>query len=231
MFLLAPMPGSIHSLHAQTPSRDRSGTFGSPDDLRLDMALHSFVLGATYESRENYPQALDAYRKALSFDDDAGIHLSIARVAREMRDEITAVHHITHALQTRPDDAFALRQLGEVYSARQQADSAAYVLENLLRIEGGSEQLMLALGGLYAQQRMFDRAAAIYDTLRRTHPDETMYALMLAEMELNRGTWITASNILFPLAGDTAVGMKTACASANSTSRRRCRSMSTSNAP
>lgn len=206
MFLLAWTPGLFLPIHAQTSSNSIPGTIGRTDDYRSDMALNNFVLGAMYECEENYPQALTAYENALNFDDNAVIHLAIARVARELPDEITAVHHLVHALETRPDDAALLRQLGEVYSARQQADSATYVLEQLRRIEGNGEQLLLALGGLYAQQRMFDQAAATYDTLRRVYPEKPMFSLMLAEMELNRGKWDKASDILFPLSADSAVG-------------------------
>jgi tetratricopeptide (TPR) repeat protein len=113
-----------------------------------------------------------------------------------------------HALETRPDDATVLRQLGEIYSGRQQADSAMIILEQLRRVEGDSEHLLQALGGLYAQQRYFDRAASVYDTLQQRFPEEPTYALMHAEMYLNLGDWSAASEILLPLSDDPAVGQE-----------------------
>ncbi|MFA6235045.1 MAG: tetratricopeptide repeat protein [Bacteroidota bacterium] len=191
---------------AQNPSHSIMGTTGNPEETPTDMALRSFVLGAAYEFQEDYAQALSAYEEALRIDDDAIVHLAIARVSHELLDEVTAAHHLVHALETRPDDAVVLRQLGEIYSGRQLADSAMIVLEELRRVEGDSENLLQALGSLYAQQRFFDRAASIYDTLRMRFPENAMYALMHAEMELNSGDWAAASDILLPLSDDPSVG-------------------------
>lgn len=171
-----------------------------------DMALSAFVLGAASEAEEDYPAALASYGRALEMDADAVIHLAIARVAEALHDEITAVHHLLRARETRPDDPALLRKLGEVYSSRRQADSATVVLEELRRIEGESENLLQALGSLYANQRAFDRAADVYDSLRTRFPGNPMYVLMLAEMEMNRGRWDAASDLLLPLSADSAVG-------------------------
>ena len=171
-----------------------------------DMALNAFVLGAAREAVEDYPAALASYGRALEMDADAVIHIAIARVAEALHDEITAVHHLVRARETRPDDPTLLRKLGEVYSSRRQADSATVVLEELRRIEGESENLLQALGSLYANQRAFDRAAEVYDSLRTRFPVNPMYVLMLAEMEMNRGRWDTASELLLPLSADSTVG-------------------------
>ncbi len=191
---------------AQTTSDQRDQKNGNPDITRRDVALDAFVLGSTYEVKEDHALALAAYTDALHADDNPIIHLAIARVARQIHDEITAVHHLVRALDTRQDDAFILRQLGEIYSARQQADSAMIILEALRRVEGDSEQLLQALGSIYAQQRNFERAAALYDTLQQRFPEQPMYALMHAEMDLNNGDWDSASRILLPLSADSAVG-------------------------
>jgi tetratricopeptide (TPR) repeat protein len=196
---------------AQIPGGDPAGgddgnrQYGR-SERKADRALQYFVLASVHEFEERFPQALIEYRRALEFDDHPAVHLAIARVARVSGDEITAVHHLLRARETRPDQAATLRQLGEIYSGRKQADSAVQVLEELRRIEGDSEQLLLAMGGLYTQQRLLDEAAAVYDTLRLRFPDNPSYALMLAEIEMNRGRWTEASALLLPLAGDSTVG-------------------------
>lgn len=175
-------------------------------ELQADLALQSFVLGSIHEFEERYPQALLVYQRTLELDEDPAVHQAIARVARAVGDEITTAHHLLRVREARPDDAATLRQLGELYSARKQADSALYILEELRRVEGESEQLLLAIGGLYTQQRLLDEAASVYDTLRLRFPDNPSYALMLAEIEMNRGRWPEASALMLPLAADSAVG-------------------------
>lgn len=206
--LLALMLCGSSPVAAQTSSRIGAERAPTSEEIQSDFALDGFVLGLILEMKEQYAQSMAAYEAALESDDDAIIHISIARVSTELHDEVTAVHHLVHALETRPDDAAVLRQLGEIYSTRQLADSAMLILEQLRRIEGDSEQLLQALGGLYAQQRLFDRAESIYDTLQQRFPEQPIYGLMRAEMKLNLGDWSSASDILFPLSGDMAIGQE-----------------------
>ncbi|MBR9979154.1 MAG: tetratricopeptide repeat protein [Bacteroidetes bacterium] len=189
-------PGSSSEVKERNEAKER----------KADLALQTFVLGSTHEFEERYSQALVVYKRTLELDEHPAVHLAIARVAHAVGDEITTAHHLLRAREARPDDAATLRQLGELYSARKQADSALYILEELRRIEGDSEQLLLAMGGLYTQQRLLDEAASIYDTLRVQFPDNPSYALMLAEIEMNRGRWVEASALMLPLAADSAVG-------------------------
>jgi tetratricopeptide (TPR) repeat protein len=196
--------------YAAMPLIAQTITFGDARagevEQRRDLALGAFVRGAGYESEGEYARALDSYRNALAMEDDPAIHIAIARMATALLDEITAVHHFVRALDSRPDDVRLLRQLGDIYTSRRQADSATLVLEELRRLEGENEQLLQALGSLYATQREFDRAAEVYDTLRVRFPGQPMYALMLAEMEMNRGRWNAASDLLLPLSGDSSIG-------------------------
>lgn len=178
----------------------------SEEERRQELALNAFVIGAAFEAEENYDRAGDMYARALELDDNPAIRIAVARMAQAAGDEIAAVHHFTHALALRPDDPWLLRQLGDVYSKRRQADSAALMLEGLRRVEGDSETLLQALGSMYAAQRDFAGAAEVYDSLRTRFPDRPMYALMLAEMEMNRGRWDEASSLMLPLSADTAIG-------------------------
>lgn len=197
-------------LSALSPAAAQVRSSGEPrmtdEERRRELALNAFVIGAAFEAEDNNERARAMYERALEMDDNPAIRIAAGRTAQASADETGAVHHYVAALRQRPDDLWLLRRLGDVYTQRRQADSAALMLEGLRRVEGENETLLQALGSMYATQRMFDRAAEIYDTLRVRFPERPMYALMLAEMEMNRGQWDAASALMLPLSADSAIG-------------------------
>lgn len=199
LFLFALSPAVAQTRSSREPRMDE-------DERRRDLALDAFVIGAAFEAQENHTRARDMYERALELTGDPAIHVAAGRMAQETGDGVAAVHHFVSALSARPDDVWLLRKLGDAFAQRRQADSAALMLEELRRIEGENETLLQALGSMYAAQRDFGRAAEIYDTLRVRFPERPMYALMLAEMEMNRGQWDAASELMLPLAADSSIG-------------------------
>ena len=103
-------------------------------------------------------------------------------------------------------DRDAAYRLANLYSLRGRLDSAAAVLEQLRAVNGPTEHLLQTTANLYMRQFDFAQAAALYDTLIATHPDKPGYKLLLAEARMNEGNWPAASDLLFPLAGDSDVG-------------------------
>ncbi|MBR9974288.1 MAG: tetratricopeptide repeat protein [Bacteroidetes bacterium] len=199
LFLSALSPAAAQTHSAREPRM-------SEEERRHELTLNAFVVGAAFEAEENYARAWNMYERALELTDDPAIHAAAGRMAQETGNSVSAVHHFVSALAKRPDDVWLLRRLGDIYAQRRQADSAALMLEGIRRIEGEDETLLQALGSMYAAQRKFDNAAEIYDTLRLRFPERPMYALMLAEMEMNRGRWNVASELMLPLSADTSIG-------------------------
>ena len=103
-------------------------------------------------------------------------------------------------------DRDAAYRLANLYSLRGSLDSATAVLEQLRAVNGATEHLLQTTASLYMRQFDFEQAAALYDTLIASHPDKPGYKLLLAEARMNEGDWSAASDLLFPLAGDSEVG-------------------------
>ncbi|MDT8322538.1 MAG: tetratricopeptide repeat protein [Bacteroidota bacterium] len=174
-------------------------------ERRRDVALNAFVVGSVYETGEQWEKAMTAYITALRFDDNAAIHDAIVRCALAQDDRVTALRHMRSALAVGRDSVRRQRLLGEAYMADGVADSALMYFEQVLLREQ-DERLLHATAGLHMRQGAFMRAAALYDTLRQQHPDKHGYDLMQAEALMNAGDWSTASDLLYPLAGDSAIG-------------------------
>jgi tetratricopeptide (TPR) repeat protein len=182
-------------LDAEAQEREKSG----------DIAFNTFVVGTVHEYAEQWDKAITAYRAALRFDNDAAIHDAIVRCALGKQDQVTAILHLREALAVGNDTTRRRRLLAEAYMAAGQPDSALPLFERVLETEH-DERLLHTTAGLLMRQRNFHRAAAIYDSLRRFHPENTGYSLLLAEAYMNDGDWERASDLLFPLASDTSIG-------------------------
>ncbi|MCB2205224.1 tetratricopeptide repeat protein [bacterium] len=175
------------------------------DEKRTDVALNAFVVGALHEYAEEYGKALTAYSTALRFDNDAAIHDAIVRCALATEDHVTALSHLRSALAVGSDSTRRLKLLGEAYMAAGRPDSALMYFEQvLLRTE--DEQVLHAAAGLHMKQGAYMRAAALYGKLRERNPQKYGYTLMLAESLMKAGNWDSASDLLYPLAGDSAIG-------------------------
>ncbi len=175
------------------------------DEQRRDVAFNAFVVGAVHEFDQQWGKAMTAYTAALRFDDNAAIHDAIVRCAMALDDKVAALRHLRSALRVGKDTARRQRLLGHAYLAAGRSDSALMLFEQVLLREQ-DEELLHTTARLHMQQGAFMRAAALYDTLRHHYPGKHGYDLLLAEALMNAGNWPRASNLLFPLAGDTAIG-------------------------
>mgnify|MGYP002277438777 FL=1 len=174
-------------------------------ERRRDVALNAFVVGTVHEVAEQWEKALTAYATALRFDNNASIHDAIVRCALARDDRVTALRHMRSALAVGGDSTRRQRLIGEAYMGSGRPDSALMYFEQVLLHEQ-DERLLHATAGLHMRQGAFMRAAALYDTLRLRYPDKHAYGLMLAEALMNAGNWPAASDLLYPLAGDSAIG-------------------------
>lgn len=262
------------SLTAQTTTAAYGNATENLEEKQANVALNAYVVGAIHEYKEDWRRAITAYETALRFDDDAEIHISVARCAVAAADRPLAIMHLRSAITNDPERTLPQKQLGELYvnaglvdsallvfdrllardstdqkvrlvlaqlyeqsdtaraitlyravmlrgadheaayrlanlyNYRGSVDSATAVLEDLRSVEGDSEYLLQTTARLWMRQYDFARAAVMYDTLRVRHPEKPAYSLLLAEALMNKGDWTAASNLLYPLAGDSTIGQE-----------------------
>ena len=195
------------ALSSTLPAQSRNGSAAQQgeDEKQRDIAFGTFVVGAVHEFQGNWHNAVVAYTSALRFDNDVAIHDAIVRCAMEMDDHVLAMRHMRIALALAGDSVRRTRLLAEAYLASGVADSALQLFEQVLTVEQDEEVLYKA-AGLHMKRGAFMRAAALYDSLRLRFPGKPAYSLLLSEAYMNAGNWSAASDILYPLAGDSAVG-------------------------
>lgn len=178
----------------------RNAVRRNPDELRLKRMLAELYLS----SKQNDSAArmlADILRRDTA---DTKSRMLLGRLY-ESDDTVRAITAYDRILRHGMDRDAAYR-LANLYSLRGRIDSATAVLEELRAVNGPTEHLLQTTAGLYMRQFDFHQAAALYDTLSTAYPDKPGYKLLLAEARMNEGDWPAASDLLFPLVGDSDVG-------------------------
>lgn len=178
----------------------RNAVRRNPDELRLKRMLAELYLS----SKQNDSAArmlADILRRDTA---DTKSRMLLGRLY-ESEDTVRAITTYDRILRHGMDRDAAYR-LANLYSLRGRIDSATAVLEELRAVNGPTEHLLQTTAGLYMRQFDFHQAAALYDTLSTAYPDKPGYKLLLAEARMNEGDWPAASDLLFPLVGDSDVG-------------------------
>ena len=164
-------------------------------------------LGELYVSMGRSDSATIVFEQVLARDSSDQLVRNVLAQMYEQSDTTRAIA-LYRAVMLRGADHDAAYRLANLLNVTGKVDSATAVLEDLRTVEGDSEYLLQTTARLWMRQYDFTRAAVIYDTLRVRHPEKPAYALLLAEALMNKGDWDTASDLLYPLAGDSAIGQE-----------------------
>lgn len=200
---------AIHAAAARTALRLKRSTDAIThlqNAVQRDPKLpYSRMLAELYLSSKQNDAAARTLEDILQRDtSDSKSRMLLGRLY-EAHDTVRAMAEYRRILLGGMDRDAAYR-LANLYSLRGSLDSATAVLEQLRAVNGATEHLLQTTAGLYMRQFDFEQAAALYDTLIASHPDKPGYKLLLAEARMNEGDWSAASDLLFPLAGDSEVG-------------------------
>jgi tetratricopeptide (TPR) repeat protein len=134
-------------------------------------------LGLAYQGLNNMDQAIDAYRKAITFGEKTGhpseqpmINLAVVLDYRSNLDEALAL--LTRAVALAPEDARAREHLGHVYLELSELPQAQAQLEKAVSLSPTDARLHFLLGQAYRREGMNDKANiefARFASLNGTH--------------------------------------------------------------
>lgn len=115
-------------------------------------------------------------------------HLGLGIVWSRRSEYEKAVDHLKTALNSRPDSAPILSQLGEVYQLQGQDKKAVYVLEKALRTHPRDKSSLNLLAASYQNLEDYGKAVRVYEKLKTMQPvkDELFYNLGIAYGRMNR---------------------------------------------
>jgi predicted Zn-dependent protease len=151
--IIAALPLILFPFHRSpvlfAQQHDAADSLGRTEEQRADVALNMFVVGSMYEFQEEYAKALTAYERALDYDNDAAIHAAAARAAMQLKRSTDAIAHLRSAVRRDPGALRLKRMLAELYLSSKQNDSAAGMLEDILRRDTSDNTSRMLLGRLY----------------------------------------------------------------------------------
>ena len=147
-------------------------------------ALQAWIALARYYADQHDPAAVDAYREALSLDDDATLRLELARCLEELGDSEAAYAEYRQLLRVQPDSFAAMRRLGADKLAVAKDLNAAYYNTDVLEVLRGDESSGAAIWRAKALAALGrnEQAEAAFRAWLATNPDDEDARLGLARV-------------------------------------------------
>jgi len=146
-----------------------------------------FLIGQELEMDGRFPEAREAYERALRKDPQAVFLLKRLAELSAREERLTdALVYAERALELEPDDEGLRLFLGSLYRIRREPDSAARVLRNA-QGEPISTDAAVLLFGIWLEDERHNEAKGIAEWLIRTEPDSVRGYVALAEVTERMG--------------------------------------------
>ena len=134
-----------------------------PHDAKAENSL-----GLIFESAAQPEAAVDAYRKAIAWQElsphpNEQPYLNLGTVLMEQGREEEAVEPLARSVALAPDNAYCHLRLGTAYLRTRQLDRARRELEKATRLDPENASAHYQLGRLYKEIHALDRARAEFD--------------------------------------------------------------------
>jgi tetratricopeptide (TPR) repeat protein len=153
-----------------------------------DETLEHFINGSVADIKEDYPTAILEYQDALRLDERPGIYYALAKDYLRLNKIPLAIQNSKKSIQmdSTQDEYYEL--LSDIFSEANQPDSAAAVLENLLKIDSTNVGSYYKLARIYENSKPL-QAISIYNKLTRRIGPEWNVMIHLAEMNEKLGNF------------------------------------------
>ncbi len=119
------------------------------------------ALGEKYRMQREFPQAEDAYRKALELNpENDGVYLELGRLFRDQHRCLDAEHSLKKALALNPKSDGAYTELGRSYSCQEKISEAEGAYMKAIELNPNSAGGHTDLGQFYMDTGKFSQAEA-----------------------------------------------------------------------
>ncbi len=127
----------------------------SPDPLS--------ALGEYLERKKKYKEAETIYKQALSLDKNHAVsHYRLARVYCKQGRTSTCIAGLKQAVELEPGVPRYMEELATQYANTNQTFEAINVLERVNLLQPGREDILVRLGNLYKQEKLYQEAIQNY---------------------------------------------------------------------
>ncbi|GEM_PF-1092817 len=160
------------------------------------MARAYWIIAAAAEKREEYPVAINYYRKYLSLDPDRWeARLSLGLLLHyQMKQSDPAEKELYKVVALVPEDGRAYAVLGEIYLGRGQIESARKAVDQALKYDPENYQALIIRGQLYLQDGDDSRAESYFQRALRTNPDGALALYWAGVILFQKGDYQAAES-------------------------------------
>lgn len=135
------------------------------------LATHHLVNGSVAELNGDFRNAVIEFEKALEADPQPSIYFIIGKNYLKLNKLSTALRYARSAVQLSPDNIEYKFLLGHIYQTARIADSAAYIYNDIIKLDSANIQAYFALGNLIENDRPTDALLLYNKILDLTGPE------------------------------------------------------------
>jgi len=134
-----------------------------------------------HEARGDYAQAIIEYQDALRYDPNHAVYFALSKCYSRLNKQALAIDAAREACRLSPEKTEYLRNLGDIYAAAYQPDSAAAKYEEVVRRDSSDIQAWFTLANLYAGRKPL-KALEVYEGMTERFGDEWEVLLQIADL-------------------------------------------------
>lgn len=158
-----------------------------------DFARGYVELGFAYHELEKYPQAEDAFKKAVTIHDDSCAQCGLGMVLHRQGRNEEAEKALKKALILNPQDTCAFNQLGRMYYQLDRYPEAVEAFRGEINLRPSAIAYHF-LGNSYLYQNQFEKALTAYDEVLRLNPKYSRVHVYIGHSYNNLRRWPEASD-------------------------------------
>lgn len=153
-----------------------------------ELHLGWFELGNTLQSRYQFHDAIDCYRRALAISsENAGIHNNLGAALLALADFDAAAESFGRAVDLRPTWADAHNNLGVAYKNLGRTDEALACYREAIALRPDYAQALFNIGTLHYNRKEYDDAVKWYGAALEIEPNQVEANQNMAAMLLEAG--------------------------------------------
>lgn len=153
------------------------------DQADLSCSYFYFLWGSHAEYNEHFPEALEAYEKALICDENAGyVREKLPVLMLKMGEFDKAATWLEQAIDDHPKDDTYRLFLANLYIQQENVEDAIRLYGEVLEKDPDNEGVHLRLGLLYSHLEQYDTAEAIFNEMLKKNENSYFTHLSLARL-------------------------------------------------